>query len=67
MKKITLNVDHLAVEAFTTGAPAPARGTVAANEVTSSGNTCVYHCTFAGATCDNGCPLTFACPKTYNC
>ena len=67
MKKLSLEIEALAVQTFETGAAAAdARGTVKAHVATGSGSTCVYHCTFAGDTCDN-CPLTFACPKTYRC
>ena len=67
MKKISLNVDRLAVETFTTARAAPERGTVAAHEATGSGSTCVYHCTFAGDTCEGGACFTYGCPRTYNC
>ncbi len=66
MKKLQLDLDHLAVETFATDAPGAERGTVAACDATNGGNTCVYHCTFAGDTCD-ACPISFACPRTWNC
>ena len=65
MKKLQLDLDQLAVETFATDAPRTERGTVAAH-ATNGGNTCVYHCTFAGDTCD-ACPISFACPRTWNC
>ena len=66
MKKLSLEIEALAVETFETGAEARGRGTVRAHVATGSGATCVYHCTFAGDTCQNAC-FTYACPRTYNC
>lgn len=66
MKKLSLEVEQLSIETFEAGAAEGARGTVAAHEVTSSGSTCVYHCTFAGDTCQAAC-FTYACPRTYRC
>lgn len=44
MKKLTLNVESLAVESFAAGAGLPARGTVPANELLApTGPRCPSH------------------------
>ncbi len=44
MKKLTLDVEELAVESFAAGAGAPARGTVQANELLApTGTRCPSH------------------------
>jgi hypothetical protein len=51
MKKLKLDLDRLAVATFETAREQPTVGTVAANEYTNTNPTCVYHCTWIGATC----------------
>jgi hypothetical protein len=54
MKKLQLDLDALSIESFATDRPAEERGTVAANAITQTANTC-YHCT------RYSCPLTELC------
>jgi len=54
MKKLRLDVEELSIESFATGDPAAERGTVEANAITTSANTC-HLCT------RYGCPQTELC------
>lgn len=59
MKKLSLNLEKLAVESFGTVAAAAEGGTVVANEAAitfpAPQYTCAYHCTYQGPTCFNQC------------
>ncbi len=55
MKKLKLDIDALSIESFTTARPAEERGTVEANAITQTANTC-YQCTRFGCP-----PLTDLC------
>lgn len=56
MKKLSLDVESLAVETFEAAVTQPARGTVAANAMITAPSpewTCRYHCTwYPGTTCE---------------
>ena len=71
MKKLTLNLDALAVESFDTAAAAEPRGTVDAHQVRPTApESCDYYCASQNisgcctadptcpATCQNTCPAT---------
>jgi hypothetical protein len=58
MKKLSLNVEALAVESFDTGDSPPVRGTVAANVTT--GNQIICECTYEVGSCDYTCADTCA-------
>ena len=52
MKKLTLNIEALAVESFPTAQPGEARGTVAAHMLITNGQyTCQYLCNSQNPTC----------------
>lgn len=58
MRKLTLNLDMLEVQSFTTSSEGPGRGTVHGEQCT-----CPTNCTCPGCpSCDETCPAT--CPYT---
>jgi hypothetical protein len=52
MKKLRLNLEHLAVESFPTESGADERGTVTAHEATPSCTTCTLEPSFGNTACD---------------
>lgn len=72
MKRLTLAIDDLQVESFTTAPPADKRGTVFGNQITAGGSTCLSTCfqKICGCTYgddgDNG-TCNFSCNVNTNC